>query len=421
MAEITEAWRGGSDQMIRFAYITAHAPYGRGETFVLEEMLMAKKLGVELIIVPRNPPEEVFHKSAEELLDSTLHLPLLSGGIFFRFCGDLLVSRRLWKILKRIVRESRNTTILLKNLAVLPKAVYLSHVLLRLQVEHIHAHWGSTTSTMALVISELTGIPWSLTLHRWDIAENNLLRWKAERATFVRCISEDGCREALEIVGTEYRNKFRVLHMGVHIPKANAKKVTGNPSPFTVATPANLVPKKGHRYLIEALSILINEGLRNLRWLIIGDGPLEPEIRRQIANAGIEPYVKFLGRVPHEVLMGMYEKGEVDTVVLPSITTKDNEREGIPVSLMEAMAYGIPVVATATGGIPELLSDGCGILVPEKDPMQLAQAIRILVSDQKVAYEIAERGRRRIVAEYNLQRNVESLLEWIAQSLREKK
>jgi len=89
----------------------------------------------------------------------------------------------------------------------------------------------------------------------------------------------------------------------------------------------------------------------------------------------------------------MYTRNEVDAAVLPSIDLGNGVREGIPVALIEAMAHGLPVISTTTGGIPELLEDGAGVMVPERDPAALAEAIALLSRDAEVRTVIAARGR----------------------------
>jgi len=392
------------------AYITAHTPFGKGETFVLEEIFALAELGVELLIVPRNSPKEVFHDLGRQLLDRTVWLPLFSGRILLAFLKAAALKRRLWEILADILHHSRTPRILVKNLAVVPKAVFIANLLCQAKVQHIHAHWGSTTATMAWIASELTGIPWSMTLHRWDIAENNMLKLKVERSAFVRCISEDGRREVLRIVGEQYQHKVKVLHMGVRLPDTLPEKSCLTRQVFVIACPANLVPVKGHRFLIEACALLRERGVRNFKCLIIGDGPLEAELRRQVGELRLEEEVEFLGWLPHEKLMQMYEQGEVDVVVLPSIVTEEGEKEGIPVALMEAMAYGIPVISTETGGVPELLS-GAGIIVPPKSPQALAEAIIELMKTEKFRRQLARLGRARVEMSFSLKLNIQKLLQ----------
>jgi glycosyltransferase involved in cell wall biosynthesis len=396
---------------MKIAYITAHTPFGKGETFVLEEMLALADLGVELLIVPRNPPKEVFHDSARQLLDRTIWLPLFSGRIFLACLKAAVLKRRFWKVLADIFHYSRTLWILIKNLAIIPKAVFIADLFREAKVQHIHAHWGSTTATMAWVASELTGIPWSMTLHRWDIAENNMLKLKVERSAFVRCISEDGRREVLRIVGEQLQHKVKVLHMGVRLPDSPPEKSCLTRQVFVIACPANLVPKKGHRFLIEACALLRERGARNFECLIIGEGPLETELRRQVGELGLEEVVKFMGRLPHSDLLRMYERGEVDAVVLPSIVTEDGEKEGIPVALMEAMAYGIPVISTQTGGIPELLGGGAGVLVPQGSSQALADAMTELIQNENIRAKLTQFGRAKVEAEFDLILNTKLLLQ----------
>ncbi len=396
------------------AYITAKVPWGRGETFIINEMLAMKKAGVDLFIIPRTPSREVFHREGESLLENSIWLPLFGPKILGVFLISLFIKPCLWKIIGKILLYSRSGKILIKNLAVVPKSVYIAAIAnKRGGVEHIHAHWGSTTSTMAWIVSELTGIPWSFTLHRWDIKENNLLKLKVKKASFVRCISEDGRREVLSIVGETYRDKVRVLHMGVTVPETLPKKSWQLNSKFIIACPASLLPVKGHRFLIEACYLLVKKGIKNIQCLLIGDGPLEKEIRVQINMLRLEKIVKLTGRLPHNKIIEMYRHGRIQAVVLPSILTVNGEKEGIPVALMEAMAYGIPVISTNIGGIPELLSDMAGIMVREKNAKQIAEAIESLIEDRKLYRKIGGKGYTRVKESFDIEKNVKRLLYFI--------
>lgn len=401
---------------MKIAYITAQTPFGRQETFILTEIAAAIKLGAKIVIIPRNPSREVFHDQAKPLVEHTLHLPLINRNILLVFIKKLVTKPRIWKIFWCIFTHSRSFKILAKNLAVLPKATFIAPQLIKSNVKHIHAHWASTTATMAWVISELSGIPWSFTLHRWDIDENNMLRLKVEHASFARCISEDGRKKVLEIVGEKYCDKVKILHLGVPISdeKAASRRVDKK-HPFTIACPANFVRVKGHKYLVEACAELVKRKLE-FQSLLIGDGPLEKEIRDQIKQLGLEHIVKLTGRLPHERLMQLYSDGAVDTVVLPSIETEEGEKEGIPVALMEAMAWRIPVITTDTGGTHELVRDGAGIVVPQRDSVRLADAIQRLIENRELAKQVAEVGQQRVCEQFNILKNTKTLLEWIQEN-----
>ena len=112
-----------------------------------------------------------------------------------------------------------------------------------------------------------------------------------------------------------------------------------------------------------------------------GNGPLEDQLKQQTKDLGLEELVEWRGKVAHDELLRMYSNNEVSIVVLPSIRTDDGVEEGIPVSLIEAMAAGIPVVSTDTGAISELLVEGAGVMVPQRDAESLALAITELLEN----------------------------------------
>ena len=395
---------------MKIAYITAQTPFGCGETFILEEIIAIKELGADVLVIPRNPRKNVYHQEAQQLLSCTVWLPLMNWRILREFAKEMLLNHKLRHLLLEVIRNSRTPKILAKNIAVIPKAVFIAGLIRKKDIDHIHVHWGSTTSTLGWLVSEITGIPWSMTLHRWDIEENNMLRLKAKSATFVRCISQVGKDEVLKIIGKGQQDKAIVIHMGARIPNVPLSSQRPLRSEFIIACPANLRRVKGHRYLIEACKILSMEEDINLRCLLIGDGHLRREIESYINRLGMKGIVKMAGQMPHEKLMQIYVRKEVDIVVLPSIITDKGEKEGIPVSLIEAMSYCIPVIATETGGILELLSGGAGITVKEKSAKDLADAIRRLICDQNLYNETAKRGFQRVKERFDLYKNASMLL-----------
>jgi glycosyltransferase involved in cell wall biosynthesis len=395
---------------MRIAYITSQTPYGKGETFINDEMLAIKDK-VNLFIFPRNPEKEIFHKEAKNLVDNTIWLPLINLKMFFNLLLFLIIKPRVWKVIINIFKYSRNPFILIKNLIVLPKGVYISKIIGKMKIDHIHAHWGSTTSTMAYIVSQLTSIPWSFTLHRWDISENNMLKEKARTAKFVRVISNDGYNEVLRIIGNEYKNKFFVLHVGVNIPNFTNESKKRDRKNFIIVTPANLVEKKGHKYLIKAIEILRKKGYNNVKCYFFGDGLLREELEKIVNKMNLGDVIVFKRAIPHDKLLELYSNMKIDCVVLPSIVTEDGEKEGIPVSLIEAMAYKIPVISTNTGGIPELLDNDAGIIVEQKNPYKLAEAIETLIKDERLRRKLVESGYKKVIEEFSLTNIVTKLLE----------
>ena len=381
--------------------MTSSFPYGPGEGFLVAEVEELIRQGHELTIVPTLARGPVVHEDVRRFLPLVERERLLSPSVLASAAGEARRNPRHVFAALAPVRHSRNAVTLAKNGAVLPKALWLAARVRELAMEHIHVHWGGTSSTLAMIAADLSGVTWSLTAHRWDIRENNLLRVKANSASFVRTISEDGLRDLERIVG-HARAPRHVLHMGVALPDRPGrarKRPVGEP--LRVLVPANFLEVKGHRFLVDAIAILRSRDTRVVVELA-GSGPLRNEIVRHAAAAGLENECVFLGQLSHSVLLESMGAGRWDAVVLASIETDSGEKEGIPVALLEAMSYSVPVVATLVGGIPELLDDGAGLLVPPCDPVALAHALARLDVEDELRERLAKLGRERVECHFEV-------------------
>jgi glycosyltransferase involved in cell wall biosynthesis len=258
-------------------------------------------------------------------------------------------------------------------------------------------------ATMACVASQLCGVPWSFTAHRWDIAEDNLLREKSASARFVRVIDERGKRGLARHARTA--NLF-ALRLGVAIPPAHHAKPDRDTLRVIIA--ARLVDVKGHRYALEALEQLVTSNVR-VHLQCVGDGPLREELEAQTRKLGISKQVDFLGAFDHRVLIDALSEDRWDVALLSSIET-ERDWEGIPIFLVEAMAARIPVVATRTGGIPELLEDGAGWLIPQRDPGAIAAALTSLAHDPHARRMQGLRGFERVRATHDVTDSARALL-----------
>lgn len=159
---------------------------------------------------------------------------------------------RIPGVLKLLFFGSSRPTVFFENLLILPKALAVARTVELENVDHIHAYWMSAPATVALVASEMTGVPWSSSAHRWDIYENNLLCRKAEKATFLRTISERGSHDLAKLIGASHRAKVTQVRVGVKIPAIEPRSSTG---PVRLLCAANLIEQKGHLDLLEALAV----------------------------------------------------------------------------------------------------------------------------------------------------------------------
>lgn len=341
-----------------------------------------------------------------------INLKILIGFFMFFISNP----NKVFKILRDVLRESNSIKIFLRNVSVIPKAVYISKVLENADTSHIHAHWATIQTTFALIISKILEVPFSFTAHRYDIGENNMLRKKVLDATFVRAISKEAKDEIIELTNLyELAHKIQVIHIGVPVLPFQKKQVLRDM--HVIACPANLVEKKGQRYLVEACALLKQRQF-NFKCLLIGDGPDKDKINSLISEQDLGDCVLLEGYYPHSKLMKMLEEKQIDLVVLPSIITKEGFREGIPVTLMEAMSFGIPVISTNTGGISELLEDNAGIMIPEKDSIALAEAIYKVLADKEIRRQLIQNGYARVYNEFSLDKCSERLVTCIQNNLK---
>jgi colanic acid/amylovoran biosynthesis glycosyltransferase len=190
--------------------------------------------------------------------------------------------------------------------------------------------------------------------------------------------------------------------MGADFPP-EPSPLRADPHPPRIYMPANLLEKKGHHILLAAL-----EGLElppGTGVILAGAGPLRETIRRRIEQAGLGNTVKLVGLMAHQDLMNTYRRGEADLVVLPSIITADGQKEGIPNTLIEAMAWGIPSIGTDTGGTAELLDHTRGWLLKPGDVEGLRRALAEALADVPGRLERGARGRAWVEEHFNLERN----------------
>ena len=394
--------------MAKILYVTGNLPIGNGEAFLIPEIDELLRRGHDVRIVPRSPLGTFVHNDARHLQTRSCVLPLLCGRILVVALAEALFNPLAAMRILAMLLFCRNLRTVAKNLAVYPKGLWLARIARKWQVDHIHAHWISTPATMAMIAGTVTGIPWSCTAHRVDISHDNLLRQKIARAAFVRFISESGAAMAVSLGATLGNGKTSVIHVGVAIPDQASVPVAPG-GPWTLLCPANLYPVKGHVHLIRAMATLRDRGV-DCVLQVAGAGAMQPELERLVTNLRLGGVVQFLGQVSHDEILLSYGRGRIAMVVLPSVDLGNNLHEGIPVCLMEAMAYGVPVVSTTTGGIPELLHDGAGMLVPPKDPTALADAVERVLRDPALRSGFAEKGRIRVQESFSVQSVVSALL-----------
>ena len=381
------------------------------ETFILRELIEMERRGQRVRLVPmikESPP--VIHEEAKPWTARALYTSFLSPKVWLANVRTVMRQPiRYWGLLLRLMSGTvASPSTFVRTLAVFPKSVFIAEQLRREGVRHIHAHYATHPATMALIVATLAPITFSFTVHAHDIqVDRSLLRWKLREARFIRSISDFNRRFLEKLYPREATGKIEVIHVGIEPERYKTTSPAEAAAPLILCVAAHK-PYKGLPVLIEACRMLRGAQMK-FRCEVIGHGPMHDELQRMIDDKGAGEVIALVGPKPQDEVAR--KMAEAAFFVLPSIVADDGQMEGIPVSLMEAMASGRAVISTSISGIPELVDDGVnGLLVPPADALALAHAMRSLLESPERAREMGERGRRKVRAEFELGETVSRLI-----------
>jgi glycosyltransferase involved in cell wall biosynthesis len=361
------------------AYVLRRFPK-LSETFIVNEILALEALGQPLCVFSLQPSRDSrFHEDVSRIKASITYPP------------DLFELRKLLRYNLRAARRNprgyaRALCDALIRLRPQPwrllQAGYLSERARCLHVRHLHSHFATEATRVAALASRISGIPYSFTAHAVDIYKNvvdqRLLARHLERAAFAVAVSETSLSDLRKIVDHSAHKIVR-LYNGIDLERFQPRP-RSSPQPFTILSVARLVEKKGLHLLVEACRQLRERGAAFRCW-IVGKGAERARLQAAIRYHGLGDRVELLGAHNHAEIVARYRSA--DLFVLPCLVTADGNRDGLPVSLVEALASGLPVVATPVTGIPEVVRDGeNGLLVPCGDASRLAEAIESLMRDR---------------------------------------
>lgn len=395
----------------RVAYVLKMFPRF-SETFILSEILELERQGLELRIFSlKRPNDALFHADVGAVRARVTYLPespLRAARSYATAHREVfgwnrrrylrLLAVALWRATKRRRPRAFKRVV---------QAVYIAPLLRREGITHVHAHFATSATSVACHLHELAGVSYSFTAHAKDIyrhaVESDSLERKLRAARFAVTVSDYNRRYLARFGGTD---RLVRIYNGVDVQRFAPNGAACEQPPLVLAV-GRLVEKKGFVDLVRACALLRRDGWA-FRCRIVGKGELDAELRAVIAEHGLEGHVELAGPMPRERLLGLYPRASV--VVAPCIVGSDGNRDGLPTVLVEAMALGVPVVATDVTGIPELVEDGrTGLLVPQHDPAALAAAIRRIVTARGEAEALARAGRVRVERHFDLRTNVARL------------
>jgi glycosyltransferase involved in cell wall biosynthesis len=392
------------------AYIMSRFPKVT-ETFVLYEILELQRRGESVGVYPLlRQREPVAHAEAADVVARAHYSPFVSMAIlranYDFLCEQPLNYLRTW--LEAIRGTFGNLNFMAGALLYFPKSVFFAEQMRKAGVKHIHAHFATHPALSALIIHRLTGISYSFTAHGHDVhCDRRMLPEKLASAAFAVAISRYNRNLMAEECGLDYYAKTHVVHCGVDTSFFYPAPEAKSDVPLRLITVASLWEVKGHAYLIQACRLLRERGIA-FHCDLVGDGPLQARLQRQIKVSQLDHVFTFHGPQSRDVVRDMLHQSHV--MILPSVPTANGLREGIPVALMEAMACGLPVISSRLSGIPELVEHGVsGILVVPRDIMGLADAIEQLALAPELRERMGLAGHKKIVREFDLVSNAESL------------
>ena len=272
------------------------------------------------------------------------------------------------------------------------------------QYDVLHAHFGPVANSFRFART-VWNAPLVVTFHGYDFSQyprqhgDGVYRRLFQEADAIVGISQYAIQRLAQIGCPA--EKLSVLHTGVCLSKFPFRaRCLQSDEPVRILTVGRLVEKKGLEHALNAIAD-VRRKHSNLRYEIIGEGPLRPVLENLIRRLDLSSVVTLRGAANADVVRRSFDESHL--FLLASVTASDGDQEGIPVSLMEAQACGLPVLSTRHSGIPELVADGCsGFLVEERNEDHLARGLLRLVQNPQAWAQMGEQGRKAVEAKFDI-------------------
>lgn len=396
----------------KMAYILWGFPH-YSETFILDEMFFLKNefpdITIQLYAI-KKVEAPATHKKANGFLRPGIFVPALlsprclARTIAYALRHPIATGRVIATLLGEIpFRISLRLSLfyIFQAFYCCIKALCIARDMELKEIGHIHTHFAESSGLIASIASQLTAIPYSLTLHRHDIYDNpnhKLITYLIRNSAFSVSISEFNKKYLLGL-DPSLDGKIKVIHCGIDL-----SLFEGNPEipsgAFRIITVAQLIKRKGIHDLITACSCLPPE--IHFECVVIGNGPDKEQLQELAESYRLKDRFIFKGAISQ---VGVYNQlRRASVFVLPAYS------EGIPVSLMEAMAMRLPVISTNIKGIPELVRDGTGILISPGDIHALKDSLcKMYALGDDERKRLGTQARKIVEDEYNIRTQVRTL------------
>jgi glycosyltransferase involved in cell wall biosynthesis len=395
------------------AYVMTHYPRV-ALTFIAGEIDEVERHGGRIfpIVMNQPTPADLTTEEARERQRRSFYLkasPLrIAAAALAEFAAHPV---KMTKLAFRAIKSARSDFgLMARRLVHLGYAAASARYCRERQIRHLHAHFGQTPATIAWFACEILNFDpdamctWSFTIHGFqDFVDEAVARLdlKAASASFVICVSDFTKSQLCRVTDARYWDRFHVVRCGIDLdafPLRSPRQMRQIPR---IAIVGRLSPEKGHGILLEAVAKLAREDVP-VEVEIVGDGPFADAIRRQEAGLGIQDRVSHSGELlPEEVARRL---ADADIFCMASFS------EGLPISIMEAMAIGVPVVTTWISGIPELaVNEITAMTVPPGNSDALAAAIKQLIREPELCKRLAPAARSAVERLHSQEANVAAL------------
>jgi glycosyltransferase involved in cell wall biosynthesis len=389
----------------RVAYVMTHYPK-LAQTFISNEIDALEQTEVEVACFAMNPPDatERSRKGADERIARTTYLKAMPLRAVLSLLRQTfrhpLAMAKVWRM--ALASGGGDSRRVARRLAHLAQAALVADGAAHLGIARLHAHFGlapATIAWLACAIGRTQGRPieFSFTIHGYhdfaDPAEARL-DLKARDAAAVFCISDFTRSQLCLITPPVLWPKFHVARCGIDLSGFSYRDPRDADGAPLVLALGRLSPEKGFNILIEAIGLLLDAGTP-VRLRIVGDGPYRSELEAAAQARGIAESVSFAGELPPAAVREELEAADIFCMASFS--------EGLPVSLMEAMAVGAPCITTWIAGIPELAeNEVTALTVPPARADALAAAIARLARDPELRLRLARAARERVEQSHSL-------------------
>ena len=391
-----------ADQPPRIAYVVKRYPRF-SETFIVNEILAHEAAGVEVEIFSLYPPNDthfqdaiarvrapVTYLSAEGLRGIDLWKAIETAATEVPF---------IWRALDRARGCDARTVF---------QGCQLARAVAQRGITHLHAHFATSASEVARLAAAWGRISFSVTAHAKDIyhdtVDESRLQHVLGSATSVVTVSDFNVAHLTTQVGLSSRRLTRIYN-GLDLQRFSYE-APGDRAPHIVAV-GRLVAKKGLDDLVRACAMLHARGTA-FTCDIVGGGEDAARLRALVTQLGLDAAIRFTGPLPQHAVIDAVRRAAV--FAAPSVVAEDGDRDGLPTVLLESMALGTPVISTDIVGIPEVVRhDETGLLVPERSPAQLADALQTLLASPATQLRLAQQARALIERDFDITTNTRQL------------